>query len=109
MRGDDRWQGLRLLRSGPPRTRLGNLPRIAAFAVALASFAAFSALPSRAVEALPPGAGDAITQTVREVLHDQRADAYWGAEPPTNEIADRGEPVAVTVLGGAGHALTAFS
>jgi hypothetical protein len=45
---------------------------------------------------------------VREVLRDDRASFTWGADPPAEEIAARGEPFAATVLSGSGHALLAF-
>jgi hypothetical protein len=84
---------------GTPRPR-------AILAVALASLT----LCGAAAAASPPGtdAFNAATEKVREVLREDRADSRWGADPPTEEFADRGEPFAATVLSGAGHSLLAF-
>jgi len=62
------------------------------------------ALCSPAAKAAPPGF-DAATERVRESIREARGDSYWGADPPAEEIASRGEPSAATVLSGAGHAL----
>src|SRR5215218_3061309 len=63
-----------------------------------------------AAAASPPGtdAFTAATEKVREVLRQDQASSTWGADPPAEEIAARGEPFAVTVLSGAGHSLLAF-
>jgi hypothetical protein len=74
----------------------------------LASLVSLTALCS-AARAAPPADFDAPTEKVREVLRqDGFGFSKWGADPPAQEIADRGEPFAVTVLSGAGHSLLAF-
>ncbi|HEX4961895.1 MAG TPA: hypothetical protein VF173_13720 [Thermoanaerobaculia bacterium] len=73
----------------------------------LATLVSLTALCS-AARAAPPADFDAATEKVREVLRQDGASSTWGADPPAQEIADRGEPFAVTVLSGAGHSLLAF-
>ncbi len=73
----------------------------------LAALVSLTALCS-AAEAAPPAGFDAATEKVREILRERDASSTWGADPPVEEIAARGEPFAATVLSGAGHALLAF-
>jgi hypothetical protein len=77
----------------------------------LAAVVSLTALCS-AARAAPPADFDAATEKVREVLREDGANstwgAQWGADPPAEEIAARGEPFAATVLSGAGHSLLAF-
>ncbi len=69
-------------------------------------------IPAIAQAAAPgPAALDpltAVTEKVRAVLREDGGLRHWGAEPP-DALAGRGEPVAVTVLRGSGHAFVAFS
>jgi hypothetical protein len=62
------------------------------------------ALCGSAAGAAPPGF-DAATERVRESIREARGDSNWGADPPAEETASRGEPFAATVLSGTGHAL----
>jgi hypothetical protein len=68
----------------------------------LAALAGLVALGGQAAAAPSP---DPVTERVRQILGEDGGDAEWGAEPPAGEIAERGEPVAVTILSGVGHAL----
>jgi hypothetical protein len=72
--------------------------------VLAAALASLMVLCSAAAEAAPPGL-DAATEKIREILREDRGDSGWGADPPAEEIAVRGEPFAATVLSGAGHAM----
>lgn len=80
---------------------LRSLCRRVVLAPALASLAT---LCSAAAGAEPPGS-DAVTERVREIIRGDQADSRWGADPPAEEIAERGEPFAATILSGSGHAL----
>src|SRR5688572_13531563 len=71
-----------------------------------AALAALAALCGQAAAAAPEL--DAVTERVRQILRRDGGDAEWGAEPPEGALAERGAPVAVTVLSGAGHALVAI-
>lgn len=62
------------------------------------------ALCGAAACAATPGT-DAVTERVREIIRNDRAESVWGTEPPAKEIATRGEPFAATTLTGAGHAM----
>jgi hypothetical protein len=56
-----------------------------------------------------PGS-DAVTEKVRAVLSQDGGQSDWGAEPPDGAaLARRGEPVAVTLLSGSGHAFVAVA
>jgi hypothetical protein len=72
--------------------------------VLAAALASLTALCSVAAGAAPPGI-DAATERVREILREAAGDSAWGADPPAEEIAARGEPFAATTLSGAGHAM----
>jgi hypothetical protein len=62
--------------------------------------------PASGAEPAPAPAGpDAVTERVRQIILEDGGGAEWGADPPAGETAERGEPVAATVLSGAGHAL----
>jgi hypothetical protein len=76
----------------------------------LAAVLASLTLCGAAAAASPPDsdAFNAATEKVREVLRDDHASSRWGADPPTEDFADRGEPFAATVLSGTGHSLLAF-
>ena len=87
--------------AGSPRRRI-------VLAAALASLTALCGAATAAAEAAPPGTDpvtDAVTNKVREVLREDGGTSAWGAEPPAEEIAARGEPVAATALTGSGHAM----
>lgn len=73
--------------------------------VLAAALASLMTLSSAA--AAPPGS-DAVTEKVREILREDRADSDWGAEPPAEETVARGEPFAATALRGSGHAMVAI-
>ncbi len=75
-------------------------PRVV-LATALASF---MALCGAAARAATPGA-DAVTERIREILRKEGGDSKWGADPPAEETATRGEPFAATALSGVGHAM----
>lgn len=68
--------------------------------VGLASLCGHAAAATQAAPAL-----DSVTERVRQILARDGGDAEWGAEPPEVTVAERGEPVAVTVLAGVGHAV----
>jgi hypothetical protein len=68
----------------------------------LAAVLASTALCRATAGAAPP-AGDAVTERVRAILREDGGDSTWGADPPAQEIASRGEPVAASALSGAGH------
>ncbi|HEV8581982.1 MAG TPA: hypothetical protein VGX68_23170 [Thermoanaerobaculia bacterium] len=75
-------------------------------AVLAAALASLTALYSAAAAgAAPPPGIDAVTERVREILREDRGDAVWGADPPAEETAARGEPFAATDLSGSGHAM----
>lgn len=59
---------------------------------------------ARAAPPLPPDI-DAVTERIREIIAKDGGDSEWGADPPVEELAARGEPFAATTLTGAGHAL----
>ena len=62
--------------------------------------------PASGAEPAPAPAGpDAVTERVRQIILEDGGGSEWGADPPAGETAERGEPVAATVLSGAGHAL----
>lgn len=86
---------------------MGVIARIRCPRAALAALVSLTALCG-AARAAPPAEFDAATEKVREVLREDGASSFWGADPPAKEIADRGEPFAATVLSGAGHSLLAF-
>ncbi|HWN43489.1 MAG TPA: hypothetical protein VNW71_14770 [Thermoanaerobaculia bacterium] len=68
------------------------------------TLASFMALCGAAAWAATPST-DAVTERVREILRKAGGDSEWGAEPPAEEIAARGEPFAATTLTGVGHAM----
>ncbi|HVR99427.1 MAG TPA: hypothetical protein VMW27_22585, partial [Thermoanaerobaculia bacterium] len=74
----------------------------------LAAALASLALCSAPAGAAPPGT-EAVTERVREIIRKDRADSEWGADPPAEETAGRGEPFAATALTGVGHALVAIA
>jgi hypothetical protein len=87
-----------------PRMNLMRGPcRRAALATVLSSLAT---LCSAAAGAAPPGS-DAVSEKVREIIRKDEgdSDSRWGADPPAEEIAERGEPFAATILSGSGHAM----
>ena len=51
-----------------------------------------------------PTSADAVTERVRQIILEDGGGTEWGADPPAGETAERGEPIAATVLSGAGHA-----
>lgn len=63
---------------------------------------------SGAEPAPAPAGADAVTERVRQIILEDGGGPEWGADPPAGETAERGEPVAATVLSGAGHALVAL-
>jgi hypothetical protein len=84
--------------AGTPRPR----------AVLAAALACLTALCGAAAGAAPPPGSDAVTERIREILREDRGDSVWGADPPAEETAARGEPFAATALRGSGHALVAI-
>ena len=70
-------------------------------AIGLASLAALSSVAAGAATL----DGDAVTERVRTIIREDQGDSDWGADPPAETIAARGEPVAATVLSGGGHAM----
>src|SRR4051794_19339803 len=67
--------------------------------------AMLTALCSVAAGAAPPPGSDAVTERVREILQEDGGNSEWGADPPADETAARGEPFAATTLSGSGHAM----
>ncbi len=62
--------------------------------------------PASGAEPAPAPAGpDPVTERVRQIILEDGGGSEWGADPPAGETAERGEPVAATVLSGAGHAM----
>ncbi len=72
--------------------------------VLAAALASLTGLCSAAAGAAPPDF-DAVTARIREIIRKDRGDSTWGAEPPAEETAARGEPFAATTLSGTGHAM----
>src|SRR5687768_9358581 len=82
---------------------VSNCSRSGALAAAVVGLASLCGQAAAANPAAP--GADAV---VRQILLQDGGDAEWGAEPPEATIAERGEPVAVTVLSGVGHALVSI-
>lgn len=77
--------------------------------VLAAALACLAALCSAAAAgAAPPPGSDAVTERIREILREDRGESVWGADPPAEETAARGEPFAATALSGSGHAMVAI-
>ena len=89
-----------------PRMTIAGIPcpRV----VLAAALACLTTLCSAAAGAAPPPGIDAVTERIREILREDRGDSIWGADPPAEETAARGEPFAATVLSGSGHAMVAI-
>src|SRR5687768_16485426 len=85
---------------------VSNCSRSGALAAAVVGLASLCGQAAAANPAAP--GADAVTERVRQILLQDGGDAEWGAQPPEATIAERGEPVAVTVLSGVGHALVSI-
>lgn len=72
-------------------------------AVLATAFVSLMVLCSAAAGAAPPGVD--VTERVRQIIREAQGDSGWGADPPAEEIAERGQPFAATALIGTGHAM----